>query len=292
MPTVHDSGFSARSQLCVVLIATCDRLPLLLERSLPSVAAQLVEPVGVVLVNDGTPFKRSEIHAVEAILGHIPLVSLANDGARGAAGAWNTGIRYLAQRDFTGYLAILDDDDSWEVDHLSLNMETARGANADVVVSGLRHITSVGVKETKLCEALKPTDFYVGNPGWQGSNTFVRMQAMLDAGGFREGLPSCNDRDLAVRLLSQPALRVCYTNHWTANWYADGSSQTLSSPGTTSKRDGLRWFWHLYGDFMTDEQRAAFFERAARLFLVGRAEITTWDGQIPPGGGLLPQLTA
>src|SRR5438477_8694013 len=40
----------------------------------------------------------------------------------------------------------------------------------------------------------------VGNPHIQGSNLFVRLNALLEAGAFDESLASTTDRDLCIRL--------------------------------------------------------------------------------------------
>lgn len=41
--------------------------------------------------------------------------------------------------------------------------------------------------------------FLVGNPHVQGSNLFLRLGSLLEAGSFDEALQSCTDRDLCIR---------------------------------------------------------------------------------------------
>lgn len=57
--------------------------------------------------------------------------------------------------------------------------------------------------------------------------------------GFTDGMPSTNDRDLAVRLLSLPDLKVAFASHrMTSTWHIDSQEDALSSPGSSQKRDG------------------------------------------------------
>ena len=136
---------------------------------------------------------------------------LPNIRKPGAAGSWNTGLKYLGDINFNGFVAILDDDDEWDKEHIALNMHFARETGAELIVSGLRRMCSGQIKPRNLPINLKDSDFLRGNPGLQGSNTFVSLKAMNRVGNFTEGLPSLNDRDLAIRLLRSP-IQVAYTN--------------------------------------------------------------------------------
>ena len=109
-------------------------------------------------------------------------------------------------------------------------------------------------------------DFLAGNPGWQGSNTFVRLSTLMRVGGFWNGLPSTNDRDLAVRLLSLPDLSVTFTGRMTATWYLDTQPDALSRRGGPEKRAGLQMFLQRHGHLMSDAVRNRFLMRARDLF--------------------------
>ena len=173
---------------------------------------------------------------------------------------------------FSGYVAILDDDDEWEPLHLEAARDVAATFGADVVVSGLRHmVDGVEVPRT-LPKGLQVDHFLAGNPGWQGSNTFILQKILVRSGGFREGLPSLNDRDLAVRVLSDSDISIAYTNLWTARWY-HRNRETLSAPRSPAKIAGLRMFWRLYRSKMSDSVEQQFFSRAANYFGIDRNEI-------------------
>ncbi|MBF0562160.1 MAG: glycosyltransferase [Alphaproteobacteria bacterium] len=120
---------------------------------------------------------------------------------------------------------------------------------------------------------LTADDFLSGNPGLQGSNTFVALSALERAGDFTDGLPSLNDRDLAVRLLSLPDLQIAYTGEWTANWHHGDDPVSLSAPRSVAKIAGLQAFWRMHGPKMSQDAAAAYFDRAWRFFSVSREEI-------------------
>lgn len=258
--------------MCAALVATKNRRDLLLQRSLPSIIGQSLLPDGIVLVNDGEKFDKNEITAIQKMSGEIPIEILANRRSPGAAGAWNTGLGFLRQMQFDGFVAILDDDDAWDAEHIALNIKKAMETNAEFVISGLRHVITGHVKPRKLPTDLKITDFFCGNPGLQGSNTFVAINALERAGDFTDGLPSLNDRDLAVRLL-KTSVRIAYTSQWTATWYHDSARQTLSSPRAMEKILGLQWFWRMYSIEMNNAEREAYLDRAYKCFGVTREEI-------------------
>jgi glycosyltransferase involved in cell wall biosynthesis len=210
--------------------------------------------------------------ALRQMTGVIPIKVMCNLRRPGAAGAWNTGLEYLREIDFDGFVAILDDDDEWDNPHIALNLSKAKETGAELVVSGLRRVASGQVKHRELPVDLKDSDFLCGNPGLQGSNTFVSLRAMERAGGFTDGLPSLNDRDLAVRLL-RASVQVAYTDQWTATWHHGIERQTLSSPRSLAKILGLQWFWRRYSGEMNEEEKVVYLERAYKCFGVTHEEV-------------------
>jgi glycosyltransferase involved in cell wall biosynthesis len=220
-------------------------------------------------VNDGKAFDEGFLRE---ILGGVPIEIMPNTRSPGAAGAWNTGLRYLRGIGFDGYVAILDDDDEWDKHHLELNLITARTTGPGLVVSGLRRVASGQVKPRALPSDLRASDFLCGNPGLQGSNTFVSLRELESAGDFTDGLPSMNDRDLAIRLL-RSSIEVAYTGQWTATWHHDAGRKTLSSPRAKEKILGLQWFWRKYSTEMSAGEQVAYFDRAWRCFGVTREEV-------------------
>ncbi|NTX08788.1 glycosyltransferase family 2 protein [Myxococcus sp. CA040A] len=267
---------------CSALIATRNRWELLFGRALPSIRLQTRAVREVVIVNDGASFTAEQQAALRWLLHPLPLVMLDNQRANGAAGAWNTGLAHLLASSSEGFVALLDDDDSWESSHVAENLRAAEREQADIVVSGLRLVMDGQERERALPEGLIPSDFLIGNPGWQGSNTFVSRRLWATVRGFRDGLRSLNDRDLAIRLLRAQGSRVAYTGQWTATWHLSTQGDALSSPRSPAKISGLRWFWRLYGGELSEAQAKAFFARAECLFGVRRTEIEAGGEDVPP----------
>lgn len=257
------------------LLATRGRIDHLRRVSLPSIRTQSLAPGRVIVVTDGFQASEDQLHEWRSALGSLELVVIENRRTPGVAGAWNTGLAFLRAEGFKGYVAILDDDDHWDESHLSACLRASIRDQVHVVVSGLRFVRDGVMQPRALPTDLAVGDFLRGNPGWQGSNTFMSLDVFLRVGGFRDGLPSLNDRDLAIRVLDQPDVRIGYTHLWTATWIMDSTRKTLSSRGSTAKLQGLQAFWHLYQHRMTLYDGQAFFERAWRLFGISQDEITT-----------------
>ncbi|MFP4145076.1 MAG: glycosyltransferase family 2 protein [Phycisphaeraceae bacterium] len=276
---------------CFVLLATRDRWEMLTSLSLPSVRRQTRQPDLLVLVNDGRPLTNPQQQYLADLVAPIPLSVLKNRRLRGAAGAWNTGLAFLAERHGRGFVALLDDDDTWDPNHLETNLAAA-AEGADIVISGLRLLIDGAEQERELVRHVTDREFLVGNPGWQGSNTFVRLSLLKQVGGFREGMPSLNDRDLAIRLLRVPGVRVAFTGAWTSSWHIRTGSASLSSPRSPAKVAGLQWFWRIYGQDMTAAEAEAFLARAERLFAVPRQQILRHDTEGPTHCQLQGDLVA
>jgi glycosyltransferase involved in cell wall biosynthesis len=272
----------ARESRCSALVATRNRWEPLTACALPSILRQTRAVAQVVVVNDGVPFDAVQEAVLRRLLDPVPLVLLENQRVRGAAGAWNTGLQHLLASLWDGYVALLDDDDTWDASHVAENLQAAEREHADIVISGLRLVIDGLERERALPCGLIPGDFLVGNPGWQGSNTFVSRRLWETVGGFRDGLQSLNDRDLAIRLLRVPGVRVSYTGLWTATWNLSTRGDALSAPRSAAKISGLRWFWRLYGGEMSAPEASAFFSRARDLFAVRRDEIEGGGDDVPP----------
>lgn len=248
------------------LIASMPKRPDLLRRALNSVVQQQRLPDHLLLAFD----RALPDSCLFADLTRHPLIKesvvLLNQRHSGAAGTWNTGLLWLEEQGFDGYVAILDDDDEWDPDHLSQCEQAGDQGHADVVLSGLRVIKDgVEIPRAPL-SSVTVDDFLIGNPGWQGSNTFAKLEALMRVGGFTDGLPSTNDRDLAVRLLGLPDLTVAFTHRMTATWHIDSQADALSRPGSPEKRAGLLQFLEMHGHLMSPDVMTRFKARARDLF--------------------------
>ena len=255
------------------LVATYPRVKALLTTSIPSIAEQSRLPDALVLVSDRECLLSDTRQALQEILPNTKVHFFENQGVKGAAGTWNTGLTFIQRTYPSAYVAILDDDDQWDADHLALCASTAENEGwSDVVVSGLR-ICSEGRELTRPpLQTLSADDFLIGNPGWQGSNTFALISTLIAAGGFREGLISCHDRDLALRMLDLPGIRISFTGKTTATWNLNSYSNTLSRSGLL-KKNALRHFLALHGHRMSSETRKKFMSRCFELFSLEESEL-------------------
>lgn len=272
------SGISpAISELaCVVLVATQSGRSSLLRRALASIQKQDAQPDLVVVVGDGIDARCDIDPEVDGF--HC----ITNIESPGAANTWNFGIRFITEQHDDCYVAFLDDDDHWDRDHLSLCIATAKLNDwPDAILSGLRIIRNGEVIAREPIRSAPIRDFLAGNPGWQGSNTFIKLSTLKRAGGFTSGLASCNDRDLAIRVLSLDGVQVAFTGRHSANWHFDSSRNSLSSRNGAAKLLGLAHFYRLHRHRMSTEVEQIFFARAASLFGWSKEDIVMKAGEHP-----------
>lgn len=258
----------------VTLVATRPDMALLCSRALPAIRAQIKAPTIVLVVFDQRPPSEQEREEITHQLAPLRVKVLCNTQLPGAAGAWNTGIAWAIRQLPNSYVAILDDDDHWDSKHLQCCWQTAEDhAWPDIVLSGLRVRIGNQTANSEPITSISQHDFLVGNPGWQGSNTFVKTKALREIGGFTPGLVSCNDRDLAIRLLDSPSRTMAYTSRFTATWYGAEKATALSAFGSAQKLAGLAQFYDRYQSRMTTHQQRLFFDRAAKVFGIDEATI-------------------
>ena len=203
-----------------------------LRATLGSIRTQLLPPDEVVVVTE----KEVEEHRqlLERVLGGVvPRLSVLEGEDRGAARAWNLGISNCD----SDFVAIIDDDDLWLPNHLSLCASTADITSSDIVLTGFYSLGGSVFREDMLPpKTLVPTDFMTFNPGMRGSNIFVRRQVIEQCGGFDEELATSSDRGLGIRISQMDGIRytpvrvrtVLYRSH-SGNRMVDPSPARLIS---------------------------------------------------------------
>ena len=256
-----------------VLVATANRSRLLASRALPSVESQTRTPWRVVVVDDSRTDAAKQ-RTEQAVRGWQPagvdVDFLRNRRTRGAAGAWNSGLDHLLR---TGgdpgrlHVAILDDDDRWEPDHLERCLALAENRCLDVVAAPfLRIEENAELRPVIPPRSLRPSSFLAGNPGIQASNLVCRLIVLLEAGLFDESLPSCTDRDLCLRISELPGVRYGVTAHPTVHHFACRSRPRLSTPRSPARLAGIDGFFRKYRGRMSSAEHERFRTRARRLF--------------------------
>jgi broad specificity phosphatase PhoE/glycosyltransferase involved in cell wall biosynthesis len=285
---------SADARSVVALLATRGRFDLLATRAIPSILAQTRAPDRILIVVDQSAAELTDDVLRDArrrlraqCRGKVRLSVLRNRRTpQRAAGAWNTGLdqlhRETQQADLL-YVAILDDDDAWEPDHVACCLEAAMSGDLNMVASGLiRHEAhGASAHHHTIPERLDARELFVRGQHIQGSNLFVRLDMFLLAGGFDERLPSCTDRDLCLRLAALEHLRFGRTDRHTVHHYAEARGERLSTPGSPAKLDGLTRFFRKHGHRFDATTRHEAQARAAERFGWTPTDLTPTTVQVP-----------
>lgn len=277
----------------VTIIATqYERLKLLATRCLPSILNQSLLPECIVIVFDSND--SGELKEVRAVVDQVVIdagspcqvLIIPNHRTPGASGAWNTGIEFTVHSILTpkyqnrlhlslscndlshAFISIIDDDDSWEPNHLFVCREIVQSKGSTIVVTGLiRHESDTNILHLGVRDSITVDDFLPGNRGHvQGSNMFIRCDIFGFTGLFDENLKSCTDRDLLVRMLDLKFVNIDFVPQHTVHHYAEIERLRLSTPGSSNKLQGLTQFWTKYKGRMNELHQQEFCDRAINLF--------------------------
>jgi len=265
---------SSQSLEVGVLVATCDRHEMLTQRSLPSILGQIQRPNHIVVVDDSSDDHvrlKNEDYIQSLEVDGVSIHYLANTRTRGACGAWNTGIFHLAgicESLESTFLAILDDDDEWDPEYIFQCTNATRNGRNDMVAADIARIKDVNQPPSQCPapERIVASDFLIGNPGIQGSNLFVKLSVMLQAGCFDEAMKSSTDRDICIRICDLGDTKYQRVPSTLVKHYAEVDRQRMTTRGSFSKNKGLEYFFRKYMGRMTDEEIEGFLERSDRLF--------------------------
>jgi len=257
----------------VVIIATKNRPNLLEKRSLKSVLEQtsIIEEV-IVIDDSDKEFLEENKRIVDNFNKSITTTYLINKRTPGFCGAANTGVYYLL-KNYTDpknvYVAILDDDDSWATNYLSSCLEIiAENPKVDWVATDFYRLENVSEKPIlqKAPDSVKPDLFLVGNPGIQGSNSFLRLSTLLEAGAYDENQSPSNDRDICLRLCDLNDVIYKRNPNVSMHHYAEFDRFRYSNPNTLIRNNGFVSFWLKHNGRMTNTQKEKFIERTKQLF--------------------------
>jgi glycosyltransferase involved in cell wall biosynthesis len=192
------AGTPARPRVSVV-IPTFDRAEVL-GRALRSALAQSFDDVEVIVVDDASG---DDTRQRVAELRAPGVRCVVHARRRGGGAARNTGIAEARG----ALVAFLDSDDEWRPHTLARQVECFERAEADVgVVYTGRTVVGDGTETVWLPRRrgwVLPA-LLAGNFVGTTSAVMVRRTILQRVGGFDEGLASCQDWDLLIRLA-----RVC-----------------------------------------------------------------------------------
>jgi GT2 family glycosyltransferase len=198
----------------------------------------------------------------------FPTTVLKNTRTRfmSGTGAWNTGI-FEAYRQFPqGFISILDDDDEYLPNHLT-DCVTAINENAVAVFQRLiwqnDDTSTMNVDLTK--DQLTTENFFIGNPGVQGSNMFFKTQSLVDIGGFDETLPNTTDRDLMIRFLWKNDINNIVVIETIGVTHYNHKREKVNND-ILRKKQGLDLFYKKYKAHFSEEAYQKSLSRARAFF--------------------------
>ena len=259
----HDTA----TLLIAAVIATHNRPKLLAQRSLKSITKQTRPPDILVVVDDSDPdIRHSNRTAVYNLETKIDTIYMQNNRTPGAAGAWNTALSYLYDVSPSCFVAILDDDDSWDAEYLRQCEEAVLRDNLDMVSAGIIYHEYANQKMYDPPDHITVKDLLERNTHIQGSNIFTRLCKLLHAGGFDEALVSTTDRDICIRLADIRTVRYGALKRHLVHHYADSDRPRLSTPNSKAKHRGLDYFYSKHKNRMPQDVKSAFIRRSFRLF--------------------------
>lgn len=280
---------STVEDIYVIIATSMGRTDLLTERSLLSVYRQVDidgAKVKVIIVDDNEVSMdtiseiRIRVTLLRSALGienanfRTEVIPNIRTKHHSGTGAWNTGIYHAFKESPMSFVAILDDDDTYLPGHLSdCWREVERYPETLAVFQELVWaLPDESIWNFPLrMEDLTPQNFFIGNPGVQGSNMFIRSRVLASIGGFDETFKSTTDRELMIRLLrfiqenfkGHPSPVHVINSIGVTHYCHEGERVTTNR---AVKHAGLNRFYDKFKASFSDEDYLRSLRRALILF--------------------------
>lgn len=259
------------------IVVTCNRISLL-PRALKSIQNQNRPPDFVTIISNST---NENFELEQQICFNCGFDIFQNTRTANYSGALNTAVEKVIQHFGISedvYFASLDDDDEWLSDYLQV-IEQNNTHNYDLLAVCLLRKSATENQLQLLPETLTEKDFLKGNPGICGSNTFIRLTTLLQAGCFDEAMLATVDRDLLVRVFQLKPTYKIIDKHLVTQ-YTDNNRERVTN-NKEKKTKSLKMFYYKYQHLMDEKIKAAFFKRAEALFSVNRNKFNKLSHQTP-----------
>jgi len=216
--------------------------------ALDSVFNQTFTNYEVIVVNDGSPDTVELERVLEPYLDRIIYLKQEN---RGLSGARNTAIRSARGR----YVALLDSDDFWDRDYLSVQLYANAFIFGDSPVAGKTYMEVCPSEGEVTLERLIKEECHVM------VSVLARRETVVRAGLFDESLRSAEDFDLWLRLAEQ-GCRIAYHRRTLVHYRRRADS--LSADETGLFKSIIRVFDKAEGALsLSPSEYAALKERRA-----------------------------
>jgi glycosyltransferase involved in cell wall biosynthesis len=192
--------------LISIIIPTFER-PNLLVNAVTSLLSQSYNNIEIIIVDDNLPSSQYREQTESKFGNHVDkrIKYIKHGQNKGANAARNTGFSYANGE----YIAFLDDDDEYKQGKIEIQLETAlqyKNENGVLVFVGAEIIRSEDkiysnwIKNTSAVKVFESKEILYGNFIGSNSFVFVDRKSFEKVNGFDEGLPSCQDWDLWIRL--------------------------------------------------------------------------------------------
>ncbi len=213
---------------------------------------------------------------------HTTVIQNIRTKGYSGTGAWNSAAFKAMQYSGRNYfLAFLDDDDEWNKNYLNTLYATVKNPKKKLIKEKIKDVKSIAVvsgflrKEKKKTEEIQANkknftkeEFFISNPGLQGSNLFIGLKTFWKIGGFDESLKSATDRDLAIRLIAyaklRPSKKIEFVDRILVTHYAISEDRVTAN--LENKKQGLDVFYRKYWRQFPKELQQKSLARAKLLF--------------------------
>jgi glycosyltransferase involved in cell wall biosynthesis len=259
MPPLSPNSGAPRVSIIIPSYKTAN----LIAACLNSVFAQTYSDFEAIVVNDGSPDTPDLEKVLQPYMDRIVYIKQEN---KRAAGARNNAIRHARGE----FLAFLDSDDTWFPNHLASQMKLiADDPSLDLVYANARIVGNPGHEWDFMdrCPSHGPATFdalVVERCQIPVSTVLLRKTKAIEAGGFDEKLPRCDDYEMWTRCAFYGA-KIAYNRTIQANLL-------IGRPGSLSQsRAGmLQAYWNILEKFRTslalkDSDREIVTQRSAEI---------------------------
>lgn len=189
-----------KEMLVTAIITTKDR-PDFLSKAVSSVLAQTYRPLELIIVDDG-----SAIPVVERVFenpGSVAVKIIRNETSNGVSSARNCGVSQANGH----FVAFLDDDDQWAAKKIEKQAGFLSEHTGRTMACGCQ-ITVVGQDGAFITNPDRPTkrEDIIANLAYSDENItpstlMFDRHAFQKLGGFREDMPTAEDREFLLRFL-------------------------------------------------------------------------------------------
>jgi hypothetical protein len=187
-------------------------------------------------------------------------------------GSWNTAIELInSRKNENVYIAILDDDDYYSDEYFNEILYELN--NQSDLIAIFSPITWEHEKYNETffltINDLTQRNFFIKNPGIQGSNMFFKSHVLKEIGGFDENLMSATDRDLMIRFIDYIQRESLHSKIKILNTsfvFYNATNPNSITNSKIKKHLGLDIFYAKYKNRFSDYDFQLSLNRAKKLF--------------------------